>query len=234
MELEQLYTEDNVLLREQRAKVRKTEQLYQSRLSQFAGTVTQEKSQMLAQRRKQLSQLEDRIQEIRDQQLTPSEKRQVAKLERQLSMWEDNYLNLVKQLYQARVTEQSSRRQGAITILENPTVGVLAKDKKGRTLLVQVMLGLPFSLGFAIAVLVSLEYLGASLRLVPKIEKSLGVSVMAIIPPVSDHLGQIWEAYKREETTPQGYISLLLNEPTQETMAPTEVPASEGLWEAKT
>ena len=151
--------------------------------------------------------------DLRNKQLTPAEKRQVAKLERQLSMWEDNHLNLVKQLYQARVIEQSSRRQGAITVLESPSAGVEAKDKKTRTLASRVFLGLPFSVGLATAIILGIEFLGASLRLVPKIENTLNLPVMAVIPPVDPELGELWEAYKREETLPKGLPGLLLEEP---------------------
>ncbi|MBT9585587.1 hypothetical protein IV102_19760 [bacterium] len=213
VELEQLYTQENLQVVEQRAKLEKLQQLYQTRVQQFADAVSQEKSRTLSDKRKQLESIDLRISEIRHRQLTPSEKREVAKLERQLNMWEENHLNLVKQLYQARVVEQSSRRQGAITVLENPGPGVRAKEKKSRSLASRIGLGLPFSLGLAITVVLSVEFLGASLRLVPKIETSLRVPVMAVIPPVDAELKELWEAYKREETLPTSRQCLLLDEP---------------------
>ncbi len=209
MELEGLYTDTNIQVIAQRAKVAKMQQLYQGRLKDFANSVAQEKSQIVAQRRKQLRAIEERASEIRNQQLTPSEKRMVAKLERQLNMWEENHLNLIKQLYQARVMEQSSRRQGAITILENPSPGVIAKAKNARSLGAQLALGVPFCLAFAVAVILGIDLISASLRLVPKIEAALDSKVLAVIPTLDEDLRQLWEAYKREETLPLELESLL-------------------------
>lgn len=217
LELEQLYTAENVQVVEQRAKLNKLQQLYATRCQQAADVVLQEKSRVVAEKRKQIQLCEARISDIRNRQLSPMEKRQVAKLERQLNMWEENHLNLVKQLYQARVIEQSSRREGAITILESPGLGIRAKEKMSRSVGARVGLGLPFSVGVAVAVVVCMEMLGASLRLVPKIESSLGVSVLAVIPPVNPELVQLWESYKREETLPDDLPSLLLDEPTEST-----------------
>lgn len=233
LELEQLYNDDNPRVREQRAKYEKMRDMYQSRMSEFANSAIQEKSQLLAQKRKQLQAIEDRIQEVRNQQLSPAEKRQVAKLERQLSMWEDNHLNLVKQLYQARVVEQSSRRQGAISVLESPGLGALAKAKKSRSLTSRLAIGLPFCLSFSLACILSLELLGASLRLLPKIERALGVPVLSVIPPLGEDMAEVWECYKREETLPKQYESLLddseLNQgiPKSEIARP-ELPARNG------
>ncbi len=209
MDLESKFTSENIQVIQQRAKVAKMEQLYQTRLKDFANSLAQEKAQIVAQRRKQLRAIEERASQIRNQQLSPSEKRMVAKLERQLNMWEENHLNLIKQLYQARVVEQSSRRQGAITVLENPNPGELAKAKNSRTLGAQLALGVPFCLAFGVAVVLGLDLLSASLRLVPKIEAALDSKVLAVIPTVDDDLRQLWEAYKREETLPAELDSLL-------------------------
>lgn len=215
-ELEQLYTNENLQVQEQRVRLEKLQQLYDARVQQLADTVAQEKGRALGQKRQQIESINRRISEVRNRQLTPEERRQVSKLERQLNMWEENHLNLVKQLYQARVIEQSSRRQGAITVLENPGPGVRSKEKSSRTLTTQIALGLPFSLGFAIAMIFTLEFVGASMRVVPKIELSLGVPVFAVIPPVSSELRDTWEAYKREETLPEDLPSLLLHPPPSE------------------
>lgn len=212
LELEQLYTNENVLVVEQRAKLDKLRQLYETRCQQTADSILKDTGALLAEKRKQIAACEARISDIRNRQLTPMEKRQVAKLERQLNMWEENHLNLVKQLYQARVVEQSSRRQGAITVLENPSSGTEAKGKASRSFSQRLALGLPFSLGLGVAVILSIQFVGASLRLVPKIEASLGVPVLAVIPPVDPEFGELWEAYKREETLPTHLPSLLMDD----------------------
>jgi len=202
LELEQLYTQENIQVQEQRAKLQKMQSLYQTKINEFASAVGQDKSLALASKRKHLKSIEDRIQELQNQQLSPLEKRQVAKLERQLAMWEENHLSLVKQLYQARVQEQSSRRQGSISVLENPGRGMLARQKKSRTLAAQLALGVPFSLAFAVTVVVALDLLASSMRLVPKIESSLGVQMLAVIPPVDEDIAELWESFKEDSTTP--------------------------------
>lgn len=209
LELEQLYTDDNVQVVEQRAKLRKTEQLYQSRLSEFVGAINEEKNQIITQKRKSLQVVEERVRELRNSQLTPAQKREVSKLERQLSMWEENHLNLVKQLYQARVVEQSSRRQGAISILEQPTAGILPKDKKQKSIATRVGFGLPISFAISAVVVTFLDFVSSSLRLVPRIEEALGVPVLAVVPAVDDSLRELWESYKRVETLPKHYLLLL-------------------------
>lgn len=213
LELQQVYTDQNVLVVEQKAKLFKLEQLYDTRARRAAESVAHEKGRLLAEKQKQIQSCQAKIAELRHKQLSPAERRQVAKLERQLNMWEENHLNLVKQLYQARVVEQSSRRQGAITILESPGPGMQAKDRKNRSMGSRLALGLPFSVGLAVAAVVGLEFLGASMRLVPKIESSLGIQVLAVIPPIDDVTSEIWEAYKREETLPSNVPSLLRLEP---------------------
>lgn len=213
VELEQLYTSENVQVVEQKAKLQKLQSLFQSRMQDFASSVSQEKSRLLAERRKQLGSIEERMSEIRHQQLSPAEKRQVAKLERQLNMWEENHLNLVKQLYQARVVEQSSRRQGAITVLESPGPGILAKDKKSRTFGSRLALGLPLCIAFAMSVILGIDMLGTSLRLMPKVEAALGVPVLCVIPPVDPEIGELWETYKREETLGENLLDLLEEDP---------------------
>jgi hypothetical protein len=108
--------------------------------------------------------------------------------------------------------EQSSRRQGAITILENPGPGVLVKEKKTRALGAQLALGLPFCIAFSVSAVLALDMLNASLKLTPKIEKALGVQVVAVIPPVDGDLGAAWETYKRENTLPADVEPLLEDE----------------------
>lgn len=213
IELQQLYTEENIQVVEQHARLNKLQQLYDSRIEQLAQASSDEKGRLIAEKKKSIQAIDARMSELRNRQLTPVEKRQVAKLERQLNMWEENHLSLVKQLYQARVVEQSSRRQGAITILENPGPAVEYREKRTRTLGAQVAIGLPFSLGLSVAIILGIEFLGATLRLVPRIESTLGIPVMAVIPPIDVEIMELWERYKREDTLPRNLSTLLLKEP---------------------
>ena len=202
VELQQRYTDDNQQVIEQKAKLAKVQQLYQGRLTAYVQSLHAEKSRSLAEKRSRLSSVQARLSELRNRQLTPQQKRDVAKLERQLQTWEENHLTLVKQLYQARVVEQSSRRQGSIDVLENPYPGQISKKKKRHGLAMIYGLGIPFSLIAATLMVMGIEYFFANLRLVPRIESTLGIPMLAIIPPVSNALAKNWEDYKHTNTVP--------------------------------
>ena len=212
LELEQLYTDNNVLVRQQRARLAKLQDSYSAQASLTVEAAAKERTKRLNERREALKSLSARILDIQNRQLTPTEKRQVAKLERELQLWEENHLNLVKQLYQARVVEQSSRRQGALTILESPALGELSREKKSRSLGAQLALALPFSIGFGVFFVLAIDLLSTSLRLVPKIEASLGIPVLTVIPAVDEEVQELWESFKREATVPLIYESLLLDD----------------------
>ena len=70
-------------------------------------------------------------------------------------------------------------------------------------LLIVGAVGIPFSLIFAAVLVLGVDYLTASLRLLPRIESTLGLPILAVIPPVSQELAATWETYKREETMPR-------------------------------
>ncbi|MBX3166743.1 MAG: hypothetical protein KF760_05000 [Candidatus Eremiobacteraeota bacterium] len=198
MELEELYTDKNIQVVAQREKVRKVQSEYKDRLVKYVQSLRTEKAQMLADRRSQLKSLEARLADLRSKQLSSSEKREVAKLQRQLTMWEDNYLQLVKQLYQARVGEQSSKRQGAITVLQAPMLGMPVQAEKRQGFLRALAFGLPFSIAVGLCVLVGLDYLRSSMRILPQIESRLDLPVLTVIPQVPISIAELWEGCKRD------------------------------------
>jgi len=112
-------------------------------------------------------------------------------------VWQENYLSLTRQLYQLRVLEQASRRQGAITILERPQAGIeviAKKDKKApMDPTTRFLIGLPFCFAFGAGAALLADYLFASLRLQPRIEEALNLPVIALIPQ-----GERWERVKKE------------------------------------
>jgi capsular polysaccharide biosynthesis protein len=203
LELEQLYRDDNQLVQAQRAKLAKIQGVYDTRLNSYVRALRNEKAQVVADRRTRLASLDNRIRELRNRQLSIEEKREASKLERQLEMWEENYLGLVKQLYQARILEQASRRQGAITIIQPPYEGLPVKGKARRNLAQALAFGLPFSVALAVGAVLAADYFHSSLRVLPKIEARLGLQVLAVVPTVPAEVAEVWESYKREETMPR-------------------------------
>jgi capsular polysaccharide biosynthesis protein len=198
LELEQLYTDKNAQVQAQREKLRKVESVYNERLSSYVEALRSEKSQALGDRRNRIQSIENRLKDVRSQMLTSEERRDVAKLQRQLGMWEENYLNLVKQLYQARVSEQGSKRQGAITVLQAPSPPVPVQSEKRRGLIQALAFGLPFSLALSVSAVVALDYLRSSLRILPQIESKLDLPVLTVIPKVPEEIAALWESYKQD------------------------------------
>lgn len=198
VELEQKYNAGNVRVQEQRQQLTKYQQMKDSQLRTFVESSSQQKSRLLAEKRQRLSSVEASLSELRNRELSAQQKREVTKLERELAMWEDNHLTLVKQLYQARVSEQSSRRQGAMTVLESPSPGVPAlRDANKRNMGKLLAFALPFSIGVSLVAVLGLEQLGQSMRILPRVEQVLGVPVLAVVPTLDVELAAAWEVFKR-------------------------------------
>jgi capsular polysaccharide biosynthesis protein len=196
LDLQGVYSKTNRLVLDQTEKLAEVQRLYDNNMSATAGALIKEKSIREKELKEQLEQTNKRLSELRQLRLTPEEKREVAKLERQLQVWDDNQLTLVRQLYQARVVEQSSRRQGAISILEKPALGILPRDKELPSLMKILPIGIPFSLFFAAALVMLVDYMSSSLQLAPRIESSLGMAVIAVIPKMPLELSREWEKRK--------------------------------------
>ncbi|MBS2034815.1 hypothetical protein JST97_07500 [bacterium] len=212
-QLEGRYNAASEKVVEQKEQLDRVQQLYQSRLSSNVESLAQEKRRSLEEKKSRMKIIQAQLNQLQNQQLTPQQKREAAKLERQLSMWEENHLSLVKQLYQARVVEQSMRRQGAISILEAPRRGVPSEVQKRRSLGMVLAIGTPVSLCAALLVVFAVDYLTASLRIVPRVETMLGTSVLAVIPEVDTDLAATWEACKRGNLTSSGFLKRLRPKP---------------------
>lgn len=198
VEVSELYNAENQHVKDQNEKLQKVSKLYEDHVSQAADSLVRDKSSMVGTLRQQLDRVNAQLSELRKRRLSPSEKRKVAQLERQLNTWDENHLSLVKQLYQARVVEQSSRRQGAISILQRPGLGIVPKDKKLPSLVKSLGFGLPFALVFSTAAVLLLDYLTSSMQLLPRIEQSLGLPILVVVPVISDEMAVNWEALKRK------------------------------------
>ena len=206
VQLEGKFSSTSEKVIEQKEQLDRVQQLYQNRLSSNVESLAQEKRRLLEEKRSRMKIVQAQLNQLLNQQLTPQQKREAAKLERQLSMWEENHLNLVKQLYQARVTEQSMRRQGAISILEAPRRGIPSEVQKKRSLGIVVAIGVPVSLCAALLVVFAADYLTSSMRIVPRVEGLLGAGVLAVIPEVDPELAAVWEACKRGDMTSTGFL----------------------------
>ncbi len=197
VEASQYYTPDSPEVRAQADKLAQVQSLYDEQMSKASRSVVDEKGNESGALEAQLSSVESQISKLRATQLTPNERREVAKLERELNVWEENRLALVRQLYQARVVEQSSRRQGAISILQRPTLGVQPRDGHLPSLLKSLALGIPFSLVVSLGLLLLVDFVGRSLQLLPHIEETLQTPILVVVPKYPREITEEWDRVKK-------------------------------------
>lgn len=198
--LREIYTDknDNVVRAER--LLANAEKLYQQAVSESAASLYKEKSSLLAATKASRNSLIAEINGLLRSRMSEDDKRQVAKHERELQVWEQNALNLQQQLYQARVVEQSSRRSGAVSILEPPSVGAVTSEptaKVSKSAMKRALMSIPFCLILGIAAAFAQEYLSSSTKLRPQVEEALELPVLAVIPATPSELTVDWESFKR-------------------------------------
>lgn len=197
-----IYTDKNENVVRARRQLASAESLLNQQVHDTVESLYKSKASKLAQLRGQRNSLIAEMNNILKGRMTDEDRRLVSKYERELQVWEQNHLNLQQQLYQARVVEQSSRRSGAVNVLEQPGVGVVAPDSprsgpvtKSRAK--RLASSIPFCLVLGIAAAFAQEYLRSSTKLRPRIEETLELPVLAVIPATSSELTVDWENFKR-------------------------------------
>ncbi len=199
----EVYTEENDHVVSAKARLDRAKQLYQKGLQDYARSLRDSKSLQLQQLSTREQSLSSRLNSLLAAQMTPEDRREVQKLERELSVWEENHLSLSQQLYQARVEEQSSRRQGSVTVLEQPLTGMpfIPEGTKirapGPGKMKKLATALPFCLILGVAAGLLREYLSSSMKLRPRVEEILEIPVIAVIPACPSELTVEWELFKR-------------------------------------
>lgn len=198
----EIYTDSNETIVTLKSRLAKADEIYQKALGGYVDSLYHSKSSELQQRLSQARGLTAQLNSLMASRMSQEDVRLVKKLERQLTLWEENQLNLTQQLYQARVVEQSSRRQGAVNILEQPRRGSIvanpelaragsASKKKKMALAFPLCLLLGFGAAFL------REFLSASMKLRPRVEEALELPVIAVIPSSPSELTIDWERFKR-------------------------------------
>lgn len=196
----EVYTEENDNVVTAKARLARSEELYKEGLQNYVTSLYNSKTMELQQLVSREQALSTQLNELLASQMTPDDRRALQKLERELSIWEENHLSLLQQLYQARVVEQSSRRQGSVNILEQPRMGapVIAEDAIASTSRAKKLgMAIPLCLMLGCAAALLREYLSTSLKLRPRIEEALELPVIAVIPATPSELTVDWERFKR-------------------------------------
>ena len=196
----EVYTDDSDVVKTAQARLATAEQLYASALEEYVESLYTDKSTRLQQAITNSQSLSAQLNDLLRSRMSDDDRRELAKLERQRDLWDENHLSLLQQLYQARVVEQSSRRQGAVTVLEPPRLGdpisignLSAAHSKSTTL----AMAIPFALILGVGAAFLRDYMTTSMRLRPKVEEALEIPVIAVIPSTPSELTVVWERFKR-------------------------------------
>lgn len=199
-QVREVYTDENENVINAKARLARSEELYKEGLQNYVTSLYNSKSLELQQMVSREQALATQLNQLLASQMSPEDRRALQKLERELSIWEENHLSLLQQLYQARVVEQSSRRQGSVNILEQPRIGapILAQEATVNTSQAKKMgMAIPFCLILGCAAALLREYLSTSMKLRPRIEEALELPVIAVIPATPSELTVDWERFKR-------------------------------------
>lgn len=195
--LQEIYTDSNDQVVAAKKRLENAQNLYREGVNNYVSSLYNSKESELQQKTSRYQSVAGQLNNLLSNRMTPEDRRMLKKLERETQLWEENHLSLLQQLYQARVVEQSSRRQGAVNVLENPRLGQIPKDKKKTGEMQKLAMALPFC--FILGGLAALlrEHLSTSMRLRPRIEEALEIPVIAVIPASPSEVTIDWERFKR-------------------------------------
>lgn len=196
----EIYTDDSEVVKTAQARLATAEKLYDSALDEYVESLYTDKSTRLQQTISESQALSAQLNDLLRYKMSDEDRRELQKLERQRTLWDENHLSLLQQLYQARVVEQSSRRQGAVTVLEPPRLGDPISGGRtvaGRSKTETVAMAIPFAIILGLGAALLRDYMTSSMRLRPKVEEALEIPVIAVIPSTPSELTVDWERFKR-------------------------------------
>lgn len=196
----EVYTDDSDVVKTAQARLATAEALYSSALDEYVESLYTDKSTRLQQAITKAQSLSAQLNDLLRYRMSDDDRRELAKLERQRTLWDENHLSLLQQLYQARVVEQSSRRQGAVTVLEQPRLGspiAGGRTAAGRSKAQTLAMAIPLALVLGVGAAFLKDFTSSSMRLRPKVEEALEIPVIAVIPSTPSELTVDWERFKR-------------------------------------
>ena len=202
---EQMYLPNTEEVIAQKARVANAERMYQQDVGHMVSSLVSERQAALSQKEASIKSIDGELSKLQKAQPTSQERWQYAQLERQLAVAQENFLTLSRRLYEAKLNEQLSKRQGAFSILERPQPGaviVRSNAPKVRPTWQRYAFGVPFCFLFGLGVVLLQDYLRSSLRLHPRIEEALELPVLGMVPRLPRDLSSRWEAMKKGVTAP--------------------------------
>lgn len=200
-ELERTFLPNTDEVIAQRARVQSSENLYQKEVSRSVESLLRRTEADLAQAEATIQVADGELEKLAMQEPTAEDRLQFSQRERQLSVWQENYLALTRRLYEAKVNEQMSKRQGAFSILERPQPGtpLINPGANKRPAWQRYAIGIPFCFVFGLGVVMVQEYLRSSLRMQPKIEEALELPIIGTVPKLDKNMARRWEKLRRSQ-----------------------------------
>lgn len=196
-ELQEIYTDQSLQVQQQKEKLRRAEAVAQGETRRLVSSRLEAAERKRAKISALLAETMARLKQLEAARPSAEKHLEFATQERQLQMWQENYLDLTRQVYRARVMQQSSRREGAFTIVEKPLPGVLLGGKvSGMSPWMRAVLGIPMALLIGFGAVLGADYLFSSMRLQPRIEEALGLPVLGSIPDIPNEVVSEWDVMK--------------------------------------
>lgn len=196
-ELRETYTEQAPQVQTQITKIQRMQQVYTRELN---NRVSGRRAGLLRKAEKMeslLAETERRLRALEAKRPSAEKHLEFANQNRQLAMWQENYLDLTRQLYRARVMQQGSRREGAFTIVEKPQPGKLVSGKVAEgSPVMRLLIAIPVALVCGLGAVMAHDYLTSSMRLQPRIEEAMGVPIIGQIPSQGSDLISQWDNMK--------------------------------------
>lgn len=197
----EIYTDQSDHVKKAATQVQKAREAYDRGVRDYVSSLSDSKTRELSNLTSNSQVITQQLTSLLAGRMTPEDRRTLQKLERERTLWEENHFALVQQLYNARVTEQSSRRQGSVNTLEQPMAGSPVanptRTKAAMTRGKRVAVAIPFCLVLALGAAMLREHLSSSMKLRPRIEEALELPVIAVIPASPSNLTVEWERFKR-------------------------------------
>ena len=206
-QLREVFTERSVQVQQQLLKLRKMEAVKSTAFSQQVSARIQAAQNKADKVASLLQETRKRLKQIESKRPGPEKQFEYSNEDRQLQMWQESYLAVTRQLYTARALQQSSRREGAFTIVEKPQLGQLVAGQiVAKSLVGQLAMAVPLALICGVLLVAGSDYLNTSMRLEPRIEEALGLPIIGSIPTLPEDTSSGWDYMKKNLRRPQAPV----------------------------
>ncbi|MHB2021018.1 MAG: GumC domain-containing protein, partial [Candidatus Xenobia bacterium] len=199
---ESIYKSGNATLVQQAEVVRKLRAALQQEIGAQVASMRAQRESDVKQLQDQVKSLDTSIQGLRSKWTLPADSLDFSKRQRDIENWNKNYEELLGELYQARIAEESAARHGAITLIERPQSGVAVVQTVTKSLQKKLTIGIAAGLALGILIAILLDNVTRSLRVTSNVEDVLGLPIIGTVPQLPRATIAAWQANKDRLRTP--------------------------------